>query len=669
MWVVIVSGLASGGLYIAVSLGVVLTFRFAHVLNFSQGAIATLCSYAAWQLADDGWSIWVGWLAAIAIGAVISLLFGAVVARYLADAPELLTTMATFGPALAIIGIVGEHWGQSAKALAPPSMLTGTVSLLGATVGTFQLTVLIVMLGLVGLIAVLLRRTRTGLALRAIADDPSTAAVNGIAVASLERLVWAVGGGIAGLGGVAISISGQLDPNYLTSFLIAAFTAVVLGGIGTLGGLVVGCLAYGVAVSLISYYVGSQYVAVASLIILGLLYVVRPTGLLGHQTLVATNGLPTQSDSVATGRVVVAMTRAADALAGLRPADRRRSLALGFAVAVGVVLVVTLLPMRFSGSFVFVLATALATLIAVSGQNAVSGLSGRLAIAQGGFMMLGGYCSALLVSEAGVTPLVALLAAVPVGALLGALLGLSIIRLSGIYLGIITLQFTLAVPELARSWTGLTGGEVGTMLPPLQLGSRVIVSTYDLWIASAVVAGLALALVAWFGHSRVGAKVRAVRDSEQGAESIGLDVPWLRIAAMAVSGAAGALAGSLSSFQAGIVTPESFGMWTSVTILLAAAIAGADSLVLGPIAGAAFVVLLPYALSTSGGWSSIIFGLSATAILILRRVMARARVLTAHGGSEGGSSAQATPTPALDLSATPSVRREAVTAPRRGRDA
>jgi branched-subunit amino acid ABC-type transport system permease component len=105
MWIVIVSGLVSGGLYIAISLGVVLTFRFAHVLNFSQGAIATLSAYVAWQLVDDGRSIWLGWLVAIGVGAAVSVLLGLVVARYLADAPELLD-----GHVRAGAGYHGHRW-------------------------------------------------------------------------------------------------------------------------------------------------------------------------------------------------------------------------------------------------------------------------------------------------------------------------------------------------------------------------------------------------------------------------------------------------------------------------------------------------------------------------------------------------------------------------------
>jgi branched-chain amino acid transport system permease protein len=636
MWVVIVSGLVSGGLYIAISLGVVLTFRFAHVLNFAQGAIATLSAYIAWQVIDDGAPVATGWAAAIGTGALVSLLLGTIVTRYLADAPELLTAMATFGPALAIIGIVGERWDQNAKSISTPSPLDGTVTLLGATVGQFELAILVGMLTLVGLISWWLRRSRTGLALRALADDPATAAVNGINVTALERLAWAGAGAIAGLAGVAISTSAQLDPNYLTTFMIAALTAVVLGGIGTLAGLVVGCLAYGVILALVSYYVGPQYEALTSLALLALIYLVRPRGLLGHQTLVAANGLPTQSDAAGSGRVIGALMSVSERMGRLRPASARARTTTVLVVAAAALVVAVVLPLNLSGSLVFVAATALAMMIAVSGQNVASGLSGRLAVAQGGFMMIGGYCSALLVSEAGWSPVVALLASVPVGMLVGAVLGLSIIRLSGIYLGIITLQFTLAVPELAKAWTGLTGGELGVVLPPVQVGSRLIVSPYDVWIFSGAVTVLGVGAVAWFGRARIGDMVRASRDSEQGAESIGLDVRWLRVGAVVVSGAAGSLAGALGSFQSGIITPESFGMWTSVTILLAAAIAGQDSLVTGPIVGAAFVVLLPYSLSASGGLSAIIFGFSALAILIIRRVLARAHVLSAHSTNDGG---------------------------------
>lgn len=148
--------------------------------------------------------------------------------------------------------------------------------------------------------------------------------------------------------------------------------------------------------------------------------------------------------------------------------------------------------------------------IAVSGQNPASGLSGRLAVAQGGFMMVGGYCSGLLVSGAGAPPLVAVAAGFVVGLVLGAVIGTSIIRLSGIYLGIITLQFTLAVPELAKAWTGLTGGELGIVLPPLEAAGLAAVSPYAVWIASVVVTVLALGVLAWLSRARLDAGVNVI---------------------------------------------------------------------------------------------------------------------------------------------------------------
>ncbi|MCF7553694.1 ABC transporter permease [Pseudonocardia sp. WMMC193] len=641
MWVVMVSGLVSGGLYIAISLGVVLTFRFAHVLNFAQGAIATLAGYAAWQSIAAGLPTGVGWLAAVALGAVVSLALGWVLGRYFADAPELLTAMATFGPALALIGIVGEQWGQNPKAVPVPGPLDGTVSVFGASVGLFELVFLAGILALVGVMALLLKRSRVGLALRALADDPATAAVNGINVVALERLAWLVGGAMAGLAGVAISTSAQLDPNHLTTFMVSAFTAVVLGGIGSFSGLVVGCLAYGVLNALVAYYVGSQYEALTALVVLTVLYLVRPSGLLGRQALVASNGLPTQSDTGG-GRVLALLASAADSVGRLRPLTPRIRL---IAPAVGAVLAlaaVVLVPRNLDGSLVFVLATALAMAVAVAGQNVASGLSGRLAVAQGGFMMVGGYCSGLLASNAGAPPLVAMVAGAAVGLVLGAVIGTSIIRLSGIYLGIITLQLTLAVPELAKAWTGLTQGELGIVLPPLEALWVAAVSPYDVWIASVVVTAPALGALAWLSRGRLGLRIRAVRDSDRGAESIGLDVRWLRVAAMTVSGAGGALAGSLGSFQSGIITPESFGMWTSVTILLAAAIAGQNSVVVGPLVGAAFVVLLPYGLSGSGGWSSILFGFGALAFLIVRRLVAQAQRRSVHSAADGAAPAAPT---------------------------
>ncbi|GAF47510.1 ABC transporter permease [Rhodococcus wratislaviensis] len=629
MWLILFSGLISGGMYIAISLGVVLTFRFARVVNFSQGAFATLSAYVAWQTMNAGMPAWVAIVLAILTGIALSFALGALISRYLSDQSELVTTMATFGPTLIIAGVITAIWGQEAKSIPTPSALSASVNIFGADVSKFGIAVLITALAVVAGTAIVLRRSHTGLALRSIADDPSTSAVNGINVGSLERLVWAVSGALAGLGGVAISTYAQLDPNYLTTFLIQALTAIVLGGIGSLGGLVLGCLIYGQIVAFVSYYVGGQYVAVCSLLVLVAVYALRPSGILGRATLTATNRLPAQGQAgrwrwLATGQAWLHRST------GIRPARGAKLVRVALIVLV-VLAALLLVPLGQNGPLVFVLATVAATVIVVSGQNVASGVAGRLSVAQAGFMLVGAYSSALLITEANMPILPALGCSAVIGMLVGGTLGVAISKLSGLYLGILTLQFTLAIPEIARSWKSLTGGETGMTLPPLGLGDLQLISPYSIWIFSIAIAAIALVLLELLNRSQWGARLRAARDSPLGAESIGLNVRWLQVGAVAISAGAGALGGALSALQSGIITPESFTVWISVYALLGAAIGGKESLVIGPIIGATLITLVPYLLSSSGGWSGIIFGALAVAMLVARSIGARTRAMASHG--------------------------------------
>ncbi|GAA5122600.1 ABC transporter permease [Haloechinothrix salitolerans] len=628
MWTIVLSGLVTGGLYLAISLGVVVTIRFAHAVNFAHGAIATLAAYVGWQILRDGHNPVVAFLAAAAIGGVLAVVVSVLLARYLPRAAELTTAMATFGPALAFIGLAGYVWGESPQPLSEPGALGGAVSVLGATVGKFELVALCVSLAVVAMLSLLLRGTSMGLALRACADDPATASLNGINVSRLQSMVWAFAGMTAGVAGLTISMAAQLDPNFLTGFLIEAFTAVVLGGIGTLGGVVLGSLLYGIVVAGVSFYLGTEYVPAVSLGVLAIVYLVRPTGLLGGERLATTNRVSIEAGTNL--KLSRALVRSGWTVRGMGAArltvGRPGLIAVAAVLLAGLVLVPRLMPT----AWIFVGASALAMTIAVSGQKFLSGLSGRLAVAQGGFMLVGGFVAANLALHSGLPALLAIVAAVPVGVLLGAALGLSILRISGLYLAIMTLQFTLAVTELARSWTGVTGGEVGLILPPVSLAGRSLIEPYDLWLLSLACAAVALGVLVVIARSSLGIRVRAARDSNDGASALGYDTRLLAVVAVAISAGAGAFAGALSAFQVGVVTPESFTLWTSVYVLLAATVAGQDSLAVGPVLGAALVVVLPFALASAGGLSAVIFGTAIILALVLRESLARARNLEAH---------------------------------------
>lgn len=635
MWEVLISGVIAGGMYAAVALGVVIVRRFARTLNFCHGAIASAAAYAAYALIHHGWPYWLASSVALIVAIALAALLGEVLSTFFEKTGELSRAMATLGPALALIGALGYIWGnQELNLPAPPGLHGGLTLFRGVHVSYLGLTtvgsVILVVLGILGI----LRFSRLGLEFRALADSRSVASLNGVSVRSLERLIWAFGGLVAGAAALIVTPQTQLDPQFLTNFLITAFTAAVLGGITNLSGLLGGSLIFGVLVSLAEYYLPGQVISIAALVVLLIVLYARPQGLFargGRAVSGLARSLPDQRRSRGPHRLAIAVPRPNTEWISIEGVIAPRIRALGL---VGVVAVIAgVLPLLVSSTLTFVLAGTAAMAVAVAGQNLVSGLSGQLSMAQGGLMLLGGYASGLLTAHHGLPPLVGLVAAAVVSFIGGAALSFGIARLTGVYLAIVTLELDLALTDLAYNWKGLTGGEVGLSIGGLRIPGLELGNSRSVYYAAVIIAGICLAVMTQLARSRPGLRWRAVRDSANGAEAAGIDVRWPRVLAFSASGTAGGVAGALTAYQLGVITPESFGLWTAIYILLAAAVGGEESTTVGAVVGAAFITLIPYALSGSGSLSDIVFGVGALAALVVRETLRepRASELSAPG--------------------------------------
>jgi branched-chain amino acid transport system permease protein len=279
----VVSGLASGGIYGLLALGIVLIHRATGVINFAQGEFATLSAFVCWALMDHGWAFWP------AFGATIVLSFAGGVAvqqtliRPIQGGPLVAVVILTVGLLLAINGLTTWIWGDAARQFHGP-FSTGTVDIGGVALSKQDLGVVGVSLAAVILVGLLFRRTKMGLGLRAGALNPLEARLTGVKVATVLAAGWGLAAALGAVAGVLAAPSLLLEPNMMEAVLLYAFAAAVLGGMGSPIGAVVGGLILGVLLSLVGTYVhwvdGQLKLAVALAVILGVL-LVRPTGLFG----------------------------------------------------------------------------------------------------------------------------------------------------------------------------------------------------------------------------------------------------------------------------------------------------------------------------------------------------------------------------------------------------
>jgi ABC-type branched-subunit amino acid transport system ATPase component/ABC-type branched-subunit amino acid transport system permease subunit len=263
----------------------------------------------------------------------------------------------------------------------------------------------------------------------------------------------------------------------------------------------------------------------------------------------------------------------------------------------------------------FVLAlVALATMVGV-GLNVLVGLAGQISIGHVGFYAIGAYAVAVL-TLAGVSLWLALPAAAIVAGLIGALLAVPAMRVTGPYLAMMTIAFAFIVEHVAIEWRDMTGGQNGLMgiaQPGLEgwlEGERGLVAL------SVAVAGLSLYLFHRLARGPLGVAMMAVRDSETAARAVGYNPVVVKTLAFALSAALTGLAGGLFASLMTFVAPSSFPFSQSILFLLAVVVGGAGY-TLGPLLGAAIIVVLPELIASVAEYRLLMFGALLLAVLWL----------------------------------------------------
>lgn len=276
-------------------------------------------------------------------------------------------------------------------------------------------------------------------------------------------------------------------------------------------------------------------------------------------------------------------------------------IAIGVATIVGVVLAVSL-----DSYFSFILAMIFMYAMAGIGLNILLGLSGQISFGHVGFFAIGAYTSAILMLN-GVSFWIALIAAGAVSAIAGFLLALPALRVAGPYLAMMTIAFAFIIEHGAIEWRALTGGANGLSVftPPEFFGHAV--NEVGIAVIGAIFTGLSLIFYFRLSHGTWGKSMRAVRDSEIAAQSIGLNPVVLKTVAFALSALLTGVAGALFTPLNGFISPTSFPFIQSILFILAVVVGGAGTL-WGPIFGAVLVVLLPEMLSDFAEYRLLIFG-------------------------------------------------------------
>jgi branched-chain amino acid transport system permease protein len=257
------------------------------------------------------------------------------------------------------------------------------------------------------------------------------------------------------------------------------------------------------------------------------------------------------------------------------------------------------------GQFTLVLAYAVAAL----GLNLLVGYNGQISLGHGAFFALGAYTAALLIEKSGMHYLLTLPIAGVVAFAVGFLFGVPALRLRGLYLALVTLGLAIAFPQLIKRFDGLTEGTQGlTVEQPVSPSWLPLEDDQFLYLLTLLVAAV-MFVGAWsLMRSQVGRAIKAVRDGEIPASTLGIDLASTKTRVFALSAGYAGVGGALYVLAIGFVAPEAFTVTISLAFLAAIVVGGLATIV-GAIFGALFIEFVPvYASDVNEALTGVIYG-------------------------------------------------------------
>ncbi|MFF4796172.1 branched-chain amino acid ABC transporter permease [Streptomyces sp. NPDC001276] len=277
----LVGGLSLGGTLSLVALGLVLAFRSTHTFNFAHGEFMLIPAFlvARWQT-DQASPLWVAVLAGLLVVAVIGVVFFRLVLKRLVGAPVFISVIATLGLSSILQGLVAIFFGFNQYSIRVPLLPDGVIELAGARISRASIVLLVFSLLLAFAVAAGLKFTHVGTMIRAAGQNPLLASQGGIRVTRLYTVSWAIAAVLAGVAGITYGIQNVVSPS-LSNVALIAFPAMLLGGLDSIAGAIVGGIGVGVLQGFVTTYAGGQLTDVITYLALLVVLLFLPHGILG----------------------------------------------------------------------------------------------------------------------------------------------------------------------------------------------------------------------------------------------------------------------------------------------------------------------------------------------------------------------------------------------------
>lgn len=596
------NGLAGASSLFMVAAGLSIIFGVSRIVNFAHGSLYMLGLYLSWSLINvfGRGSIPAFWggvlLSAVAVG-VIGIVIEVLVLRRIYRAPELFQLLATFALVLVIKDAALYFWGAE-DLLGPRAPgLRGAIEIMGKRFPEYDLLLIATGPLVLGLLWLLMNRTRWGTLVRAATQDREMVGALGVNQSWLFTSVFFLGAFLAGLGG---AMQTPREPAQLMldiTVISDAFVVVVVGGMGSIGGAFLAalliaqakafCIGLGDVTVFGTVFSFSKFTLVVEFVIMAIVLVVRPWGLLGKQ------------QGVQRGAFMVEPP--------LYPLNKPFWMAVFAAVVL-----LALMPLgRDSYMLVLLIDIAVFALFAAT-LHFLMGPSGMVSFGHAAYFGLGCYGAALAFLKLKLPMELALLGGPLAGGFGALLFGWFCVRLSGVYLAMLTLAFAQIAWSVIYQWDAFTGGSNGLigLWPSDWLKDR----TAFYYVALAVC--VASIVFLWrVVHAPFGYVLRAGRDSPLRTDAIGINLRRFQWFGFALAGAFAGLAGGLFAFSKGSISPETLAVSRSVDGLVMVLLGGVQTLT-GPVAGAAVFTWLQDSIARNTEYWRAILGLTILVIVL-----------------------------------------------------
>lgn len=566
-------GLGVGAIYGIVAQGLVLVYRASGILNFAQSGFLMIGAFIFYELhVLDGWPYWAALVAAMASCAAMGAAVHLVILRPMREASAVARLIATLG-VLGLLSSIAAVIYQGNTASVPSSVPVSTVSVLpGVRIGLNIIILFGIGVAVTASLWLFYRFSSFGRVTSAVAENQLAASVTGHSPDTIAAVNWAVGAALAAFAGVLIAPIDYLQSGTLVLLIVPAIGAGLAGSFLSFPLALVGGLVLGMAQSVVSLYVTTPGWSLSIPYVLIVAYLV-----------IRGRGIPLRSfvidrlPKVGSGRV--------------------RPPVVAVLAAIMIVLVIVV-PPEWSTALTVTLTFSVITLSVV----VITGYAGQLSLAQYILAGVGALAAARLSANWHFPFLAALVGALIITSLLGALLALPSLRARGVSLSVATLAAGLVVFNLVLNNYSLSGGENGvTQDSPDLFGWSIDPTAHPARYGVTVLVILVLLALAVANIRRgdAGRRMLAVRSNERAAAALGVHVYAAKVYGFTVAAGIAGVGGMLYAFLSPTVTSGNFDLLTSINFVTVTVVGGVGN-ILGAVIGA---TMLP-----SGVVTQVFFG-------------------------------------------------------------